>query len=232
MTPCLRGLTKRGRAPPFGAPFIVAACAQRAPLPDEPEPPDEPELPDDPEPPDVPRELEEPDEPDEPDDPLIPPLELELPELPDIPPLELELPDEPLSESDDLLPLDAERSLLVDDERSLLLDAERSLLELPASPSPCDDDPLELDEPLMPPLLLLDDPEVFWSRSAMCFLLFPCGRSPEPARRFPTRPSVRAICLRIRNANCDLAHRLPRARMRALRRYAQQLRDRRRCLRR
>lgn len=180
----------------------------------------------------MPRELEEPDEPDEPDDPLIPPLELELPELPDIPPLELELPDEPLSESDDLLPLDAERSLLVDDERSLPLDAERSLLELPASPSPCDDDPLELDEPLMPPLLLLDDPEVFWSRSAMCFLLFPCGRSPEPARRFPTRPSVRAICLRIRNANCDLAHRLPRARMRALQRYAQQLRDRRRCLRR
>jgi hypothetical protein len=174
--------------------------AQRAPLPDPPEPPDDPEPPEEP----VPRELEEPDEPDELDDPLIPPLEPELPELPDMPPLELELPDEPLSESDGPLPLDAERSLLVDDERSLLLDAERSLLELPASPSPCDDDPLELDEPLMPPLLLLDDPEVFWSRSAMCCLLYPCGRSPEPAQTPPRAPGS---CHLFAHKRCQLRRR-------------------------
>ena len=184
-------------------------CAQRAPLPEPPEPPDEPELP-------------------------------EEPELPDMPSLELERPDEPLSESDGRLPLDAERSLLLDDERSLLLDderslpldAERSLLELPASPSPWDDDPLVLDEPLMPPLSLPDDPELFWSRSAMFFLPGSMWSFAGAGAQIPLRALVRTICLRIRGASCGLSHGLPRARMRALRWHVMQPRDRRRCLRR
>jgi hypothetical protein len=115
-----------------------------------------PEPPDDPEPP------EPPDDPEPPEPPELP-LRPELPEL----------PDEPLSESESR---SSDEPLLPDDPLRPLL---------PESPSPCEDDPPELeppDEPLRP---LPDEPEVFWSRSAMFCPPVPCGRPPEPNARHP-----------------------------------------------
>jgi hypothetical protein len=86
-------------------------------------------------------------------------------------PLVPELPDDPPSESD-----------------WLLLD--EPLRPLSDSPLPCDDalrsepEPLPV-EPLCPLLLLPDEPEVFWSRSAMISLLILFGRLPECSRGIP-----------------------------------------------
>jgi muramoyltetrapeptide carboxypeptidase len=122
----------------------------------------------------VPREPEEPDDPDDPDDPdepLMPPLEPELPDEPLIPPLDPELPDLLLSESDELLP-DPELPLC-----EAFLSRLRSVSF--AIPSPCDEELPEAERPDEP---LPDEPEVFWSRSAMCYPPVPCGRPPKPAR--------------------------------------------------
>jgi hypothetical protein len=112
-----------------------------------------------PELPDIPPELL-PELPDIPPEPL-------LPELPDLPPLELpELPE---------LPEDPDEPGLVAPTFPLSPSVwplgEEALRLEPDCPSPCDEPPrsrLELlDEPLDPPLLPLDEPEVFWSRSAI-----------------------------------------------------------------
>lgn len=154
--------------------------------PDEPDDPEEPELPDDALrsdcPPDPEPDFSPLEEPDEPDEPLIPPGrapgvdELELPRLLDVPGLsaEPELPLMPPCDPDD--PLDP---LCEPDDPELprsasgsgeLLDDDALRPEL-VDPSPCDEPSrsrLELrDEPLVPLCSLLDDPEVFLSRSAI-----------------------------------------------------------------
>jgi hypothetical protein len=130
--------------------------------PEDPEPDDPPDEPDDPEPPDVP-EL---------GDPLIPPLEL-LPGLPDMPPLldelgpllldDPELPEDPdgpdvdeaaLPRSPSDWPLAGEALLPELDFPSPFGGLSRSRLSLLAGA-------------LFPPWLLLDEPGLFWSRSAM-----------------------------------------------------------------
>jgi hypothetical protein len=136
---------------------------QRLP-PEDPGPDDPPDDPDDPEPPDV-REL---------GDPLIPPPE-PLPEDPDVPPVLDELDPPLLVDPEPELPEDPGTPELDEPgfpvSSSGLPLADVALFPELGWPSPCDELPgsrLELlDEPLMPPWLVLDEPEVFWSRSAM-----------------------------------------------------------------
>lgn len=139
----------------------MPVSTQRLP-PEDPEPDDPPEEPDDPEPPDDP-EL---------GDPFIPPPE-PLPALPGVPLVPDEL--DPLLPGVPEVPWDPDCPGLDEPgfpvSASGLPLADEALLPELDWPSPCDELPrsrLEpLDEPLIPPLSLLDEPEVFWSRSAM-----------------------------------------------------------------
>ncbi|NUO38707.1 MAG: hypothetical protein HOQ17_02685, partial [Gemmatimonadaceae bacterium] len=67
---------------------------------------------------------------------------------------------------------------------------------LPDRPSPCDDEPPEAelpdepDEPDEPLIPLPEEPELFWSRSAMSVLLSSSGRPPEPSPHSSRAPPV------------------------------------------
>jgi hypothetical protein len=180
--------------------------------PDEPEEPDEPGG--EPEEPGVPFDPGEPEVPDEPDDPDMPPDDPELPgefealrplpgdpdvpEDPDMPPDDPELPPVPVPGELGVLrpPLDdPDDPDMPPDEPELPgeLGLLRPLLDRPSLGDelgsffglPLLDE--SLGEPLMPPLPLPGEPEVFLSRSAMISSLIPCGRPPEPGRRLPAK---------------------------------------------